>query len=242
MITRFSTLLLVAILALFAIRIGRRAARTENPPEDVKADEARVPEAEAPRQWHVPLVARLAALAAVFALPLLTMQLHGGNDGVNRALAAQPEPSALDAAVAAKVMQRQDALSDGRLPPPAPTAAPTPAPTPEPTPAPTPPPTPVPTPPPPPPPPPVVMPKNVIEELVCSYSWNCYEALNVMWCESGGRPDAVNAAGYYGLFQLSSTHGGAEFWDNWMKPEYNIAIAHGLWSARGWRPWGCRPY
>jgi hypothetical protein len=77
--------------------------------------------------------------------------------------------------------------------------------------------------------------------MVCSYSWNCAEALNVMWCESGGRPEAVSAAGYYGLFQLSPMHGGQEFWDNWMKPEYNIGVAHGLWSARGWRPWGCRP-
>jgi hypothetical protein len=62
-----------------------------------------------------------------------------------------------------------------------------------------------------------------------------------MWCESGGRPDAVGGNNY-GLFQLSDIHARAipDFWEHWMIPEFNVAWAFGFYSDGGWSPWGCR--
>jgi hypothetical protein len=80
--------------------------------------------------------------------------------------------------------------------------------------------------------------------MVCSYSWDCVTALNVMWCESGGRPNAIGGGANYGLFQINGVHARKypNFWETWMDPATNISWAYSIWSASGWRPWGCAPY
>jgi hypothetical protein len=62
-----------------------------------------------------------------------------------------------------------------------------------------------------------------------------------MYCESGGRPNAIGGGSNYGLFQLNAIHARTMtgFWENWMVPEWNVAHAYGLYTARGWRPWAC---
>ena len=81
---------------------------------------------------------------------------------------------------------------------------------------------------------------NDVERLVCDQAWDCLTALNIMWCESGGRPEATNG-NHYGLFQISGIHARRfpEFWTRWMEPGYNIMMAATIWSESGWRPWGC---
>jgi len=124
-------------------------------------------------------------------------------------------------------------------PSPAPTPQPTPEPTPIPTAAPTPVPTPVPTPEPTAPP----MLTNAIEELVCSYPWDCHTALKIMWCESGGKPARIGYTGHdFGLFQINDGHARElpGFWDNWMNPEWNVDMAYNFFYVnRGWQPWSC---
>lgn len=90
--------------------------------------------------------------------------------------------------------------------------------------------------------PPAVVPQTDIEELVCSYAWPCSTALNVMWCESGGRSEAVSWDGRnYGLFQLNVVHAASMpgFWEQWMEPAWNVSQAFSLWTSQGWRPWAC---
>lgn len=85
---------------------------------------------------------------------------------------------------------------------------------------------------------------NDIERLVCTYAWPCLEALNVMWSESGGRPEAWNDweatadpyDGVGGLFQIATSYhagllagcGGSVF-----DPAVNVCAAYHLWSASG---------
>ena len=96
------------------------------------------------------------------------------------------------------------------------------------------PPTPTPQPPPPPPSPPLVVPIGEIEEMVCSYAWNCAWALAVMYCESSGNPNAYNPAGpYIGLFQLHESLGSDLF-----NPATNIATAYSLYLSHGPSAWG----
>lgn len=77
-----------------------------------------------------------------------------------------------------------------------------------------------------------------INEMVCSYSWNCSQALAVMSCESTNNPLAY-AAGNYGLFQVNRIHawrvgGNVEaLYD----PATNIRVAHDIYRERGWAPW-----
>jgi len=80
--------------------------------------------------------------------------------------------------------------------------------------------------------------------MVCAYSWNCTEALKVMWCESGGRPTAIGGGANYGLFQINQIHAKKfpGFWELWSDPASNIAWAHQIWSGRGWAAWGCKPW
>jgi hypothetical protein len=86
-----------------------------------------------------------------------------------------------------------------------------------------------------------VVPATDIERLVCSYAWPCIEALTVMWCESGGRPDAIGFGNNYGLFQINVLHAPAlpGFWESWADPAWNTAVAYGMYQARGWTPWSC---
>ncbi len=65
--------------------------------------------------------------------------------------------------------------------------------------------------------------------------------MNVMWCESGGKPDAIGFGNNYGLFQVNSIHASRfpGFWESWMVPEFNVGMAVTLWSESGWYPWAC---
>jgi hypothetical protein len=85
---------------------------------------------------------------------------------------------------------------------------------------------------------------NDIERLVCSYSWPCVEALNVMWCESGGKPNAIGGGSNYGLFQLNQIWASRwpDFWESWPVPSWNVERAFTLYSESGWRPWACAPW
>ena len=70
------------------------------------------------------------------------------------------------------------------------------------------------------------------------------EAMSVMWCESGGDPNAVSWTGEsFGLFQINSIHRFEGFGERWMIPEHNIAWAYELWSEQGnsWSAWACKP-
>lgn len=109
----------------------------------------------------------------------------------------------------------------------------------------------------PPPPPPAASPvlTNEIEHLVCSYDWPCLQALNIMWCESGGRPGAINMwtgtadpyDGVFGLYQIAlPLHSGlvAQYGGDVFNPATNIAVAYHLWlgNGRSWYPdWACTP-
>jgi Transglycosylase SLT domain len=93
---------------------------------------------------------------------------------------------------------------------------------------------PTPTPQPPPPRPRPVVPIGAIEEMVCSYAWDCSWALSVMYCESGGNPNAYNPAGpYIGLFQIHESLG-TDLYD----PATNIATAYSLYLSHGPSAWG----
>ncbi|MEO6197393.1 MAG: transglycosylase SLT domain-containing protein [Dehalococcoidia bacterium] len=234
MITRLSTLLLVFALTFLAFKVHRKRSPQETAVEEVP------PEPERPREWHLPLLARLSVLLLVFMLPIIAIQLRHSDDGSpSHALAAQavPEKPESGPSSASLVMERQDARSYGlarkAVPPP---AAPTPAPTPAPTSAPTPAPAAFVAPPP--------VPTGGIEGLICSYAWNCQEALGVARCESGLRPTAIGGGSNYGLFQINQVHASRfpGFWELWSDPASNVSWAFQIWSASGWRPWGCRPY
>ncbi len=70
------------------------------------------------------------------------------------------------------------------------------------------------------------------------YQWNCTTALGLAWCESTHRPDAYNAAGYYGLFQVDySLHAELFHGGDPLDPWVNTQAAYELWLEKGWQPW-----
>lgn len=78
--------------------------------------------------------------------------------------------------------------------------------------------------------------------LVSMFSdWNQSVAFNVCMAESGGNPNNRNDSdphpemgcnGSYGLFQINCGHGMV------FDGRANVTIAHSMWSASGWQPWG----
>lgn len=69
--------------------------------------------------------------------------------------------------------------------------------------------------------------------LVCSYNWDCGWALSVIYCESGGDPNAYNPAGpYVGLFQIYDPS--VSLFD----PAANIAAAYAIYQSQGPSAWG----
>ncbi len=71
------------------------------------------------------------------------------------------------------------------------------------------------------------------QDLVCSYDWDCAWALAVIYCESGGNPNAYNPQGpYVGLFQIWEGHGA-----NLRDPATNIAAAYSLYLSGGRGNW-----
>jgi hypothetical protein len=85
------------------------------------------------------------------------------------------------------------------------------------------------------------------ETLICSLSWPCDTALRIAECESRFDPNAISWDGQdFGLFQIRASvwrywldERGFSFWDEWMIPEKNVAMAHLIYQERGWRPWTC---
>jgi len=82
-----------------------------------------------------------------------------------------------------------------------------------------------------------------ITDIICSFSWPCWEAISVARCESGLNPYAENPSGAQGLFQMMRQyhtwryHGG-----NWYDPWTNISAAYSLWAETGsWHHWVCKP-
>jgi len=82
-----------------------------------------------------------------------------------------------------------------------------------------------------------------ITDIICSFSWPCWEAISVATCESGLNPYAENPSGAQGLFQMMRQfhtwryHGG-----NWFDPMTNARAAYSLWAESGtWYHWVCKP-
>jgi hypothetical protein len=68
--------------------------------------------------------------------------------------------------------------------------------------------------------------------LISQYSWNYQTAVNVMWCESSGNPNARNPhSTATGLFQI--LNGPTD-------PVANVRLAAQMYAARGWEPWVCK--
>lgn len=80
-----------------------------------------------------------------------------------------------------------------------------------------------------------------VQELICSYSWDCGTALRVAECESGFNPRAVGGASERGIFQVHPVHAASlgSRWDLMFDPAENVRFAFELWSSQGWRPWSC---
>ncbi len=80
-----------------------------------------------------------------------------------------------------------------------------------------------------------------LEDLICSYGWDCARALAVARCESRLDPAAVGGAGERGLFQIHPVHAAwlGPRWDALFDPVVNVAVAHEMWRTQGWRPWSC---
>jgi LysM repeat protein len=57
---------------------------------------------------------------------------------------------------------------------------------------------------------------------ICSLPWPCDQMVRIAYCESGLNPNAVNPAGYYGLFQINYT------FDGWNDPWVNSRLAYEL--------------
>ena len=81
-----------------------------------------------------------------------------------------------------------------------------------------------------------------IVALICSYPWDCREALAVVACESNFDHYALGGNNY-GLFQINAIHRRLVDGDlsQLFIPEVNVAVAWQLYSERGWQPWACAP-
>jgi hypothetical protein len=64
-------------------------------------------------------------------------------------------------------------------------------------------------------------------------------AIRVAQCESQLNPDAHNASGASGLFQLMPTWWAGRY--NPYDPLVNTRLAHNLYLASGWSDWTCQP-
>lgn len=80
-----------------------------------------------------------------------------------------------------------------------------------------------------------------IEQLICSYPWDCSTALRIAGCESGYDPSATSPTGDYGLFQINQIHASKwpDFWESWMVAERNAQYAWEIYADQFWYPWSC---
>jgi LysM repeat protein len=111
-----------------------------------------------------------------------------------------PEPSLFVTAELAEdeTIESQSALS-------APAAVPVPAPTPAPA-----------------TPPPFSGTQEDVVAAICSLPWPCDQMVRIAYCESGLNPNAINPAGYYGLFQINYS------FEGWNDPWVNSRLAYEL--------------
>ncbi|KKK85834.1 hypothetical protein LCGC14_2769310, partial [marine sediment metagenome] len=87
---------------------------------------------------------------------------------------------------------------------------------------------------------------DVLQRLVCSYSWPCEEALRVIECESKGDPNAYSPA-YGGMYGLMQIHYGSHY-DKFdgvaadlFDPVVNLEVGNVIWQDSGWEQWECKP-
>ena len=92
-----------------------------------------------------------------------------------------------------------------------------------------------------------------IEALIYSYDWAGATALATFQCENGytsygyWRPSVVSFSGDYGITQINAAtwdwwlnQRGFNFWEEWMLPERNIAMAYAIYEeSGGFWPWNC---
>lgn len=77
-----------------------------------------------------------------------------------------------------------------------------------------------------------------IENMICSFDWDCGTAVAVARCESGLNPAAANGR-FFGIFQLGDTERATYGAGSSLDPAIQIAAAYRLYQARSWEPWAC---
>lgn len=86
-------------------------------------------------------------------------------------------------------------------------------------------------------------PSGSVEEIICSYPWDCTTAVRVADCETGGtfNPYATGHEDERGWFQIRFNHWGKPQCDPayLYDPVYNTACAYSIWVEQGWSPWSC---
>lgn len=86
-----------------------------------------------------------------------------------------------------------------------------------------------------------------MQELVCSYAWDCGTALRVFGCESGLTADAYNSGGSYGVAQIQwywhreklRAVAGSDNPSLLFDPNINLDVAWIIYADQGWGPWSC---
>ena len=78
-----------------------------------------------------------------------------------------------------------------------------------------------------------------IEDLICSYDWDCKTAIMVFTCESGLNPNATGRLGERGIAQIHPIHQAQFDWARAYEPKVNLDYAYKLQSSQGWSPWSC---
>jgi hypothetical protein len=71
----------------------------------------------------------------------------------------------------------------------------------------------------------------VLWAIIGAFDWPVPYMMQVAWCESGGRADADENPGYWGLFQINY------WWPDWADPTSNAAAAYAKYVGAGLTPW-----
>lgn len=89
-----------------------------------------------------------------------------------------------------------------------------------------------------------LLPSTWVDQVICSYSWDCGTALSVSSCESGDDRLAEDnhSSGARGTFQIHPIHEGLVMemgytWGDMLEVGPNVAVAYQLYSGGGWYPW-----
>lgn len=89
-----------------------------------------------------------------------------------------------------------------------------------------------------------VLPSTWVDQVICSYSWDCGTALYVSGCEAGEDrlADDNPISGARGTFQIHPIHEGLVMemgytWEQILEVEPNVAVAYQLYTGSGWTPW-----